>query len=165
MRKIPFEGSVNRDSAVNLIAALDKLDAESDDDIFIVINGPGGCCFSMLGVVDAIRRARSKVGAIVVGQAMSADCFILACAEKGMRFAFPNAFIMVHEPRGQMNVLDGANTATMDMVNDLMLRHMKDMVHMSETELEEFVRRDQHLSATEALELGFIDAIIDDIER
>lgn len=163
MRKIQFEGPVTRSSAISVIDQLEKMDAASDEDIYIVINGPGGCCYAMLGVIDAMKRARSRVGTIVCGIAASANCEILACGEKGMRLAFPNAFIMCHEPRGGFDALDSASLERMEIIDELMKDHMKDMLNMSESELEEFVKRDRYMSAEEALEYGFIDAIVDGV--
>src|SRR5512138_2795059 len=64
------------------------------------INSPGGVVTSGLAIYDTMQFIRPAVSTLCIGQAASMGSLLLTAGEKGMRFATPNARIMVHQPSG-----------------------------------------------------------------
>jgi len=98
--RIIFLGSPVDDNVANLVVAqLLFLDADdSDKDIFLYINSPGGVVTAGLAIYDTMRYIKSKVSTICVGMAASIAAVLLAAGEKGKRYALPNSRIMLHQP-------------------------------------------------------------------
>jgi ATP-dependent Clp endopeptidase proteolytic subunit ClpP len=98
--RIIFLGSPIDDNVANLIVAqLLFLEAEdSEKDINIYVNSPGGVVSSGLAIYDTMRYIKAKVSTTCVGEAASIAALLLAAGEKGKRFALPNARIMIHQP-------------------------------------------------------------------
>ena len=69
-------------------------------EISMYINSPGGVVSSGLSIYDTMQFIRPKVSTTVMGQAASMGSLLLTAGEKDMRFALPNARIMVHQPSG-----------------------------------------------------------------
>jgi ATP-dependent Clp protease protease subunit len=100
--RIVFLGTPIDDSLASLIIAqLLFLEAEdSEKDIFLYINSPGGIITSGLGIYDTMQYIKPDVSTICLGQAASMGAFLLAGGAKGKRFALPNSRIMIHQPMG-----------------------------------------------------------------
>jgi len=100
--RIIFLGSPITDDIANLIIAqLLFLEAEnSEKEISIYINNPGGIVTSGLAILDTINFIKSPISTYCLGQAASMAAIILACGTKGKRRALPNARIMIHQPLG-----------------------------------------------------------------
>jgi len=85
------------------MAQLLHLEAEdSQKDISIYINSPGGSATSLFAIYDTMRYIGADVATYCVGQAASAAAVILAAGTRGKRFALPNARILLHQPHGGM---------------------------------------------------------------
>ena len=83
------------------MAQLLFLEAENPKkEISFYINSPGGVVTSGLSIYDTMQFIRCPVSTLCVGQAASMGLLLLTAGEKGMRFARPNARIMVHQPSG-----------------------------------------------------------------
>ncbi|XP_073022694.1 LOW QUALITY PROTEIN: ATP-dependent Clp protease proteolytic subunit 6, chloroplastic-like [Primulina eburnea] len=76
------------------LATIDEL-----SDILIYLNCPGGSTYSILAIYDCMSWIKPKVGTVCFGVAASTGALLLAGGEKGMRYAMPNARIMVHQPQ------------------------------------------------------------------
>ena len=102
------------DAVASLITAqLLFLEAENPNkEIALYINSPGGVVTSGLAIYDTMRYVRPKISTLCIGQAASMGSLLLAAGEKGMRFALPNARIMIHQPSGgfQGQATDIANS-------------------------------------------------------
>ena len=100
-RIIFLTGPVEDYSASLIVAQLLFLEAENPKkEISFYINSPGGVVTSGLSIYDTMQFIRCPVSTLCVGQAASMGSLLLTAGEKGMRFALPNARIMVHQPSG-----------------------------------------------------------------
>ncbi len=100
--RIIFLGTEVDDTVANLVVA-QLLFLESEDkhaDIKLYINSPGGSVTSGLAIFDTMELIKPHVSTICVGMAASMGAFLLACGEKGKRFALPNSRVMIHQPSG-----------------------------------------------------------------
>ena len=96
-RIIMLSGQVTDDLANSIIAHLLFLDAQdSEKDIYLYINSPGGSVTAGLAIFDTMNFIKADVQTIVMGMAASMGSFLLTAGEKGKRFALPNAEIMIH---------------------------------------------------------------------
>jgi ATP-dependent Clp protease protease subunit len=100
--RIVFLGEQIDDTLASVVVAqLLFLEAEdSEKDINMYINSPGGSVTSGLAIYDTMQYIRPDVSTICIGMAASMGAFLLAAGEKGKRFALPNAEIMIHQPLG-----------------------------------------------------------------
>ena len=100
--RIVFLGTPIEDSIASLIIAqLLFLEAEdSEKDIYLYINSPGGIITSGMGIYDTMNYIKPDVATICMGQAASMGAFLLSGGAKGKRSALPNARIMIHQPLG-----------------------------------------------------------------
>jgi len=100
--RIVFLGTPIDDSVASLvIAQLLFLEAEnSDKDIFLYINSPGGYVSAGLGIYDTMNYIKPSVATICMGQASSMAALLLAGGAAGKRSALPNSRVMIHQPLG-----------------------------------------------------------------
>ena len=100
--RIVFLGTPIDDSVASLvIAQLLFLEAEnSDKDIFLYINSPGGYVSAGLGIYDTMNYIKPSVATICMGQASSMAAVLLAGGAPGKRSALPNSRVMIHQPLG-----------------------------------------------------------------
>ena len=100
-RIIFITGPINDDIATLVVAQLLFLEAENPKkEISMYINSPGGIVTSGLAIYDTMQFVRPPVSTLCVGQAASMGSLLLAAGQKGLRFALPNARIVVHQPKG-----------------------------------------------------------------
>ncbi|MDR2486393.1 MAG: ATP-dependent Clp endopeptidase proteolytic subunit ClpP [Clostridiales Family XIII bacterium] len=100
-RIIMLSEEINDTVASLIVSQLLFLEAEdSEKDISMYINSPGGSVSAGLAIYDTMQYIRSEVSTICIGMAASMGAFLLAAGEKGKRFALPNAEIMIHQPLG-----------------------------------------------------------------
>ena len=98
-RIIMLSGEVNDQMANSVIAQLLFLDAQdSEKDIYLYINSPGGVITSGLAMLDTMNFIKSDVQTIAIGMAASMASVLLAGGTKGKRFALPNSTILIHQP-------------------------------------------------------------------
>ena len=100
--RIIFLGQPIDNNVANLIVAqLLFLDAEeSDKDIYMYINSPGGSVTAGLGIFDTMKYIRSDICTICTGLAASMGAFLLSAGTKGKRMSLPHSRIMIHQPLG-----------------------------------------------------------------
>lgn len=99
-RKVFLWGQVDDDSAKHVIDRLLYLDAQGSDDIQLIINSPGGYVTSGFAIYDTIKAIKSPVSTICSGLAASMGSILLSVGEKGKRFIYPHARVMIHQPSG-----------------------------------------------------------------
>jgi ATP-dependent Clp protease protease subunit len=105
-RIIFITGPINDDMATLVVAQLLFLEAENPKkEISMYINSPGGMVTSGLAIYDTMQFVRPQVSTMCLGQAASMGSLLLAAGQKGLRFALPNARILVHQPKGGFKVL------------------------------------------------------------
>ena len=133
-------------------------------EISMYINSPGGVVTSGLSIYDTMQFVRPMVSTTVMGQAASMGAFLLMAGHKDMRFALPNARIMVHQPSGgyQGQVTDIMIHAReveslKKRLNELYVQHTGKDVKA----IEEALERDNFLTAEGAKDFGIIDKVLD----
>ena len=100
-RIIFITGAIDDNVAASICMQLLFLEADNPKkEISMYINSPGGVVSSGLSIYDTMQFIRPKVSTTVMGQAASMGSLLLTAGEKDMRFALPNARIMVHQPSG-----------------------------------------------------------------
>ena len=100
-RIVFLTGPVEDSMASLVVAQLLFLEADNPKkEISLYINSPGGVVTSGLAIYDTMQFIRPPVTTLCVGQAASMGSLLLSAGEKGMRYALPNARIMVHQPSG-----------------------------------------------------------------
>ena len=163
--RIVFLGTPIDDSISSLvIAQLLFLEAEdSDKDIFLYINSPGGIITSGLGIYDTMQYIKPDVSTICLGQAASMGAFLLAGGAKGKRTALPNSRIMIHQPMGGTE----GQATDIKIQADEILRMKKQLnsilaknTGQSLKTIEDDTDRDNYLTAKEAKKYGLIDSIL-----
>jgi ATP-dependent Clp protease, protease subunit len=100
--RIVFLGSPIDDAVANLIMGqLLFLEGEdSDKEINLYINSPGGDMVALFGILDTMNFISAPVSTTCIGQAASAAAIVLAAGEKGRRFVLPNSRVLLHQPHG-----------------------------------------------------------------
>ena len=164
-RIIFISGPIHDGMSTLIVAQLLFLEAENPSkEISMYINSPGGVVTSGLSIYDTMQYIRPKVSTLVVGQAASMGSVLAVAGEKGMRFALPNARIMVHQPSGGYQgqatdiMIHAAETQKIkDQINKIYVKHTGQTLKTVEKALE----RDNFMSAGEALEWGHLDEIVD----
>ncbi len=163
--RIIFLGTPIDDNVASLIIAqLLFLDAEnSEKDIYLYINSPGGVVTSGLGIFDTMRYIKSDVATICMGQASSMGAVLLAGGEPGKRSALPNARIMVHQPMGGVEGQASDIQIQADEIDRLKKRLNKILARctkQSAKRIEKDTDRNFFMSVEEALDYGIIDTIL-----
>ncbi|CAK7255628.1 ATP-dependent Clp endopeptidase proteolytic subunit ClpP [Shinella yambaruensis] len=163
-RIIFLTGPVEDHIATLVCAQLLFLEAENPKkEIALYINSPGGVVTSGMAIYDTMQFIKPAVSTLCIGQAASMGSLLLAAGHKDMRFATPNARIMVHQPSG------GFSGQASDIE-----RHAKDILKMKRKlnevyvkhcgrtyeEVEQTLDRDHFMSADEAKDWGLVDRVI-----
>ena len=166
--RIIFLGEeVSDKSAELIIAQLLFLESqEPEKDINFYINSPGGSLSAGLAIYDTMRFIKCDVSTVCLGMAASFGAFLLAGGTKGKRLALPNAEIMIHQPAIGGGVKGQASD--IKIISDHILRSKRRLnailaenTGKTVEEIEAATERDNYLSASEALEFGLIDKIIE----
>ncbi|MEM0990199.1 MAG: ATP-dependent Clp protease proteolytic subunit [Pseudomonadota bacterium] len=159
-------GPVEDQMATLIVAQLLFLEAENPKkEISMYINSPGGVVTSGLSIYDTMQYIRPKVTTLVIGQAASMGSLLLSGGTAGMRFALPNARIMVHQPSGgfQGQVTDIMIHAK--EVEDLKRRLNEIYVKHTGQDYETVVQgleRDNFMTPEQAKDWGLIDNIVEE---
>jgi ATP-dependent Clp protease protease subunit len=162
--RIVFLAGEVRDEMANAICAqLLLLAAEdSEKDIFLYINSPGGSVTAGLAIYDTMHYIKNDVATVAMGMAASMGQFLLTAGAKGKRYATPHARILMHQPLGGIG---GTATDIRIQAEQMAItkRTMSELnaKHTGQT-LEKIIAdsdRDNWFSAAQALEYGFIDHI------
>jgi ATP-dependent Clp protease protease subunit len=159
-------GGINEAVASLVAAQLLHLEAENPKkEIWMYINSPGGVVTSGLAIYDTMQFIRPAVSTLCIGMAASMGSLLLCAGQKGMRFALPNARILVHQPSG------GFQGQASDIE-----RHAEDIIKMKRRLNEVYVKhtgrdyatiertldRDYFMTAEEARDFGIVDQVMTD---
>ena len=163
---IIFLGTPIDDNIASLIIAqLLFLEAEDPNkDINLYINSPGGIVTSGMAIYDTMKFIKPDVATICIGQASSMGAILLAAGTKGKRFALPHSRVMIHQPLGGVE----GQAADIDI-------HAREILKMRGTlnevlaettgknikQIEKDTDRNFFMDASQALEYGVIDEILD----
>ena len=147
-----------------IIAQLLFLESEdSDKDIYMYINSPGGVITSGFGILDTMNYIKPDVATICMGQAAGMAALLLSSGAKGKRSALKNSRVMIHQPLGGVQ-----GQATDIEIHAKEILHLKDKLNKilsdntgkSIKTIEKDTNRDNFLSAEAALDYGLIDQIM-----
>ena len=162
-----FLGTPITDEIANAVMAqllcLQAMD--SDRDISIYINSPGGSFTALTAIYDTIRYIKSDVQTVCLGQAASAAAVLLAAGTPGKRMALPNSRIIIHQPATEGTY--GQSSDIEIQANEILrLRSLleKMLSEASGKDIEEVSRdieRDKFLTAAQAVEYGLIDSVLE----
>ncbi len=162
-RVIFVTGGVEDHMASLITAQLLFLEAENPKkEISMYINSPGGVVTSGMAIYDTMQYIRAPVATLCIGQAASMGSLLLTAGEKGMRFALPNARVMVHQPsggfQGQASDIERHAQEILDMrsrLNKIYVEHTGQTLRKIEDALE----RDTFMTAEQAKDFGLIDEV------
>ena len=163
--RIVFLGTPINDSMASLIIAqLLFLEAEdTEKDINLYINSPGGVITSGMGIYDTMQYINPDVATICLGQAASMGAFLLAGGAKGKRSALPNSRIMIHQPmggaEGQATDIEIQAEEILRMkkqLNSILAKNSGQTLKKIEADTD----RDNYLTSKEAKAYGLIDSIL-----
>lgn len=163
-RIIFLVGPVTEISANLIIAQLLFLESEnSDKDIYLYINSPGGLVTAGLAVYDTMQFIKPDVSTLCVGQAASMGALLLTAGAKGKRFCLPNSRVMIHQPmggfQGQASDIEIHAKEILYLktrLNEIMAKHTGQTLKTVEKDTD----RDNFLSAEAAVKYGLVDTVL-----
>ena len=163
-RIIMLSGPIEDDMANAIIAQLLFLDAQdSEKDIYLYINSPGGVITSGMAIYDTMNFIKSDVQTIVMGMAASMASVLASSGAKGKRFALPHAQVLIHQPsggaQGQQTEIEIAAEEILKvrkMINNLLAENSGQPIEKINKDTE----RDNYLTAQEAVDYGLLDGIM-----
>ena len=156
----PIDDTVANDVMAQLLT-LESMD--SDRDIIIYINSPGGSFTALTAIYDTMQFVRPDVMTICLGQAASAAAIILAGGAKGKRYALEHSRILIHQPSseggGQASDIEIQAREIMRM-RELLESMLSKHTIRTPQEVAQDIERDKILTAAEAVEYGLIDQVL-----
>ncbi|MBQ4541637.1 MAG: ATP-dependent Clp endopeptidase proteolytic subunit ClpP [Clostridia bacterium] len=162
-RIIFLTGEINDQSANLVIAQLVYLEGkDSDKDITLYINSPGGSVVAGMAIYDTMNYIRCDVRTVCIGMAASMAAILLSSGAKGKRFALSNSEVMIHQPlggfQGQASDIK-IHAAHMEKTKKTINRILSENTGMPIETIEKDTDRDNFMSAEEAKKYGLIDEI------
>ena len=151
-------------SANDVMAQLLTLESmDSDRDIILYINSPGGSFTALTAIYDTMQFVRPDVMTICLGQATSAAAIILAGGAKGKRYALEHSRILIQQPSseggGQASDIEIQAREIMRM-RELLESMLSKHTLRTPEEVAHDIERDKILTAAEAVEYGLIDQVL-----
>ncbi|MDD4005220.1 MAG: ATP-dependent Clp protease proteolytic subunit [Elusimicrobiaceae bacterium] len=161
------DGDVSTETANLIISQLLYLDAEdSEQEINLYINSPGGLVTAGLAVYDTMQYIKAPITTICMGMAMSFGAVLLAAGSKGKRYALPHSRIMIHQPliwghgiSGQVTDIEIESKELMrtkEGLLDILAHHTGQTAAQIRADSE----RNYYMSAQEAKDYGIIDEVL-----
>lgn len=166
-RIIMLTDEVNSQTASLVVAQMLYLESVDDDkDIYLYINSPGGSITAGMAIHDTMKYIKCDVVTICMGMAASMGAFLMCSGTKGKRMALPNSEVMIHQPlisgglSGQatdIKIHSDHLIRTRETLNKLIAKYSGKPYEQVCQDTE----RDNYMTATQALEYGLIDKIIE----
>jgi ATP-dependent Clp protease protease subunit len=164
--RIIFVGTAIDDQVANVIVAqllfLSREDSEKE--IQMYINSPGGAIYSGLAIYDTMQMISNPISTVAVGVTASFGTVLLTAGTKGRRYALPNATIHLHQPlggaQGQATDIEIQTKQILrlrTLLNDIMSRHTGKPVDVIKQDTE----RDFYLDAKQAVDYGLVDQVLE----
>ena len=164
MDRVIFLGTEINDYTANVIQAqllyLDSTDSERDINLYL--NTPGGSVYAGLGIYDTMQFVKARVSTICTGLAASMGAVLLVAGEQGMRAALPHSRVMIHQPLGgiQGQASDIEITAKEILkLKDELYQIISDHSGRSIEQIRQDADRDHWMTSKEALAYGMIDKL------
>jgi len=167
--RIIFLGTPINGQVANVIVAqllfLDREDSERD--ISLYINSPGGEISAGLAIYDTMQLIKAPVSTIAVGMTASFGTILLTAGAKGRRYALPHATVHVHQPlggvQGQASDIEIAAREILrkrDLLNEILMHH----TGMDKEQISRITDRDHYMTAEEAVSYGIVDKVLEPVE-
>ncbi|WP_329475126.1 ATP-dependent Clp protease proteolytic subunit [Kribbella sp. NBC_01510] len=168
--RIIFLGTPITDEIANAVMAqlLCLQSMDSDRDISIYINSPGGSFTALTAIYDTVRYIKPDVQTVCLGQAASAAAVLLAAGTPGKRLALPNSRIIIHQPAtegtyGQSSDIEIQANEILRL-RALLEKMISDASGKSLEEVSRDIERDKFLTADQAIEYGLIDDVLQSLK-
>lgn len=162
-RKVFLWGMVDDKSAKHVIDRLLYLDAQSQDEIQLIINSPGGYVTSGFSIYDTILQIKSPVSTVCSGLAASMGSILLSVGAKGRRFIQPHARVMIHQPsggaQGQASNIE-IQAKEIIKTKEIGARILADNCGQSFDKVMKDFDRDYWMDADESIAYGIVDQVI-----
>jgi ATP-dependent Clp protease, protease subunit len=164
--RIIFLGSAINDQVANLIVAqlLFLNHEDSDKEIHMYINSPGGQIYAGLSIYDTMQQISNPIYTYAVGVTASFGTVLLAAGSKGFRYALPNATVHMHQPLGgaqgqasDVEIQAREILRLRDSLNHIMVHHTGQTLEVIEHDTD----RDFYLDAKAAVEYGLCDKVLE----
>jgi ATP-dependent Clp protease protease subunit len=164
-RIVFLSSPINDEVAASICMQLLFLEADNPKkEIAMYINSPGGVVTSGMAIYDTMQFIRPPISTLCIGLAASMGSLLLSAGTPGMRYALPNARIMVHQPsggfQGQASDIERHAEDIIKMkrrLNEVYVKHTK----RSYEQIEKTLDRDYFMSAEQALDFGLIDKVLE----
>ncbi|WP_305809114.1 ATP-dependent Clp endopeptidase proteolytic subunit ClpP [Staphylococcus epidermidis] len=164
-RIIMLGSQIDDNVANSIVSQLLFLQAQdSEKDIYLYINSPGGSVTAGFAIYDTIQHIKPDVQTICIGMAASMGSFLLAAGAKGKRFALPNAEVMIHQPLGgaqgqatEIEIAANHILKTREKLNRILSERTGQSIEIIQQDTD----RDNFLTAAEAKEYGLIDEVME----
>ena len=168
--RIIFLGTPITDEIANAVMAqlLCLQSMDSDRDISIYINSPGGSFTALTAIYDTMKFIKPDVQTVCIGQAASAAAVLLAAGTPGKRLALPNSRIIIHQPAtegtyGQSSDIEIQANEILRL-RALLEKMISDASGKSLEEVSRDIERDKFLTADQAIEYGLIDDVLQSLK-
>jgi ATP-dependent Clp protease, protease subunit len=164
-RLIFVVGPIDDFMANIVVAQLLFLESENPEkEINLYINSPGGVVTAGLAIYDTMQFIKPDVSTICTGQAASMAAVLLAAGAHDKRYCLPHARVMIHQPLGgvqgqasDMEIHVRETLGVRDRLNKILAKHTGQSVE----KIKQDTDRDNFLSATDAVEYGLIDKVLE----
>ncbi len=164
-RVVFLVGEIDDNVANLVVAQLLFLESENPDkEIHLYINSPGGSISAGMAIYDTMQFIKPDVSTLCIGMAASMGAFLLQAGAKDKRFVLPNSTVMIHQPLGGFRGQASDIEIHAKYILSLRERLYALMSHHTGRTIEEIARdseRDNFLTATEAVEYGLVDKVLE----
>lgn len=166
--RIIFLGEQISDPIASLVVAqlLYLESQDSDKDISLYINSPGGSITAGMAIYDTMRFIKCDVSTICIGICASMAAILFASGTKGKRIALPNSKIMIHQPLLSGHFQDQTTNLEIEAKNmldtkNLVNRILADATGKSIEQIEKDTDRNYYMNAETAKEYGLVDKVLE----
>ena len=167
-RRLFLFGEINEALVYSFTMQMLYLMVDTQSEINIYIDSPGGEVNSGLAIYDLIQYCKAPINMYCVGLAASMGAIVFAGGQKGRRFMLPHSKVMIHEPMIAGGLEGSASTIRSTAIKILQMRQLLNSIlakHSGKTtqEIDRATEHDNFMSAEEAIAFGLCDAVADRI--
>jgi len=163
-RIVFLDGQIADASADLIVAQLLFLDGQdTEKDINLYINSPGGSVTAGLAIYDTMQYLKSNIQTICIGQAASMSALILAAGTNGKRFVLPSSRVLIHQPWGgaQGQARDiGIQSKEIIRLKKLTINYFAKHTGKDSSRIAQDMERDFYMSAEDAVDYGVADSVL-----
>jgi len=163
-RIVFLDGEINDVTADLVVAQLLFLDGQdTEKDVNLYINSPGGSVTAGLAIYDTIQHLKSDVQTICLGQAASMAALILTAGTSGKRMILPSSRVLIHQPWGgaQGQARDiGIQSREIIRLKKMIIEYFAQHTGKTIDQIASDMERDFYMSSQDAVEYGVVDSIL-----